>query len=67
MKPQIILLLLGLIGIGCRIAYSLIGTTIDSNGVMQEAFYLLPISYLLILIGFGGFLLTKLIANAKRS
>jgi len=67
MKPQIILLLLGLIGIGCRIAYSMIGTTIDSNGVMQEAFYLLPISYLLILVGFGGFLLTKLIANAKRS
>jgi len=67
MKPQIILLLLGVVGIGCRIAYSVIGTTIDSNGILREAFFLLPLSYLLILVGFGGFLLTKLIANAKRS
>jgi len=65
MKLKPILLLVGLAGIASRIAYSLIGTTIDQNGVLSEPFLLLPLSYGLILIGFGGLILTFAKAKPK--
>ncbi|MEE9428703.1 MAG: DUF3955 domain-containing protein [Paracoccaceae bacterium] len=66
MKPRILLILIGLLGVACRVAFSVIGSTIDADGVMHEAFFLLPVSYLLILVGFGGYFLTLLIAKSKQ-
>ncbi len=66
MKPRMLLILIGLLGVACRIAFSVIGSTIDADGILHEAFFLLPISYLLILSGFGGYLLTLLIAKSKQ-
>lgn len=44
-------------GISCFLLSAAIGSTIDSNGVLHEPFFLIPIGYLFILIGLiSGFL-----------
>ncbi len=50
----IILLLTGIIGIGGLILFQTIGSTIDGEGILREPFYLVPVSYILIVLGFGG-------------
>ena len=39
------------IGFSCLLAFRLIGSSIDSNGFIQEPFGLLPIGYLLLFTG----------------
>ncbi len=52
-----LLLSIGIVGIAGLVAFQLIGSTIDENGILQEPFALLPISVVLIGIGFGGALI----------
>ena len=40
-----------LAGIGCFLLSSIIGSTIDANGMLHEPFFLIPIGYLFLLIG----------------
>lgn len=66
-KKMMILLALGAAGIGCVIAFRMIGQTIDQNGVLHEPFFLAPIGSLLLLIGFGGAALLGLWRLLRRS
>ena len=46
-----------LAGIGCFLLSTIIGSTIDSNGVLHEPFFLIPIGYLFLLMGLiSGFI-----------
>jgi hypothetical protein len=38
-------------GFACWIAFALIGSTVDSQGVLHEPFGLIPIGWLLLLLG----------------
>jgi len=40
-----------LIGVGCLVAFSLIGSSVDQDGFLKEPFPLLPIGWLLIGVG----------------
>lgn len=51
MKKFIIPILLTVIGISCLSAFAIIGSHIDSSGILQEPFALLPIGYAFLLVG----------------
>lgn len=38
-------------GVGCFILFKLIGSTMDSAGILHEPFFLVPIGYLFLLMG----------------
>ena len=41
--------LLILAGLGCFVAFNLLGTTVDTQGFLHEPFALLPLGYLMVL------------------
>lgn len=43
--------LLILAGLGCFLAFNLMGSTLDAQGMLHEPFALLPLGYLLIFMG----------------
>ncbi|MFQ2412073.1 DUF3955 domain-containing protein [Aeromonas caviae] len=43
--------LLILAGLGCFVAFNLLGTTVDTQGFLHEPLALLPLGYLLLFIG----------------
>ncbi len=43
--------LLILAGLGCFVAFNLLGTTVDTQGFLHEPFALLPLGYLLLFTG----------------
>lgn len=43
--------LLILAGLGCFVAFNLLGTTVDAQGLLHEPFALLPLGYLLLFTG----------------
>lgn len=43
--------LIAAIGLSCLLAFRMIGSSIDSNNILQEPFGLLPIGYLLVFVG----------------
>ena len=45
-----------LAGATCLVIFNVIGSRVDSNGVLQEPFILLPIGWLLLAIGAMGLL-----------
>ena len=47
MKRTAIALLLA--GLGCLVAFSLIGSTVTEDGTLEEPFFLIPIAWLLFL------------------
>lgn len=56
---------LPLIGIGCLLAFHLIGSTVERDGLLREPFPLLPIGWLLIIVGGAMALLALLRASAR--
>ncbi|MFC6176626.1 DUF3955 domain-containing protein [Companilactobacillus huachuanensis] len=40
-----------LLGVGCFALFSMIGSTVDSNGILHEPFFLVPFGYFFLLIG----------------
>ena len=40
------------LSIGCFVLFEMIGSTVDSNGILHEPFFLVPFGYLFILVGF---------------
>ena len=46
-----ITILLFIIGLLCLLAFNLIGSTVDAQGVLHEPFGLIPIGFLLIVLG----------------
>jgi len=56
-KTLFTLMFIGFLGIFSAVLFNLLGSTIDSEGFLQEPFFLVPIAYILILSGFGGALI----------
>ncbi|MGS4934032.1 DUF3955 domain-containing protein, partial [Aeromonas sp. 25-281] len=46
--------LLILAGLGCFVAFNLLGSTLDAQGFLHEPFALLPLGYLLLFTGMQG-------------
>lgn len=51
-------LILIIMGVSCFIAFKLMGSEVDSQGVLQEPFFLLPIGSLFVVLGGIGFVVT---------
>jgi len=51
MKKYILALIAFAIGIGCSVAYNVIGSEVAPDGTLIEPFYLIPMGYLFIFIG----------------
>ncbi|MGY3942574.1 DUF3955 domain-containing protein [Aeromonas tecta] len=58
-------MLLIVMGIASFMAFSLIGSTLDQQGFLQEPFALLPLGYLLLLAG-AGLVLFGLVRARRR-
>ncbi len=66
MNRRTLLAITGLAGVSCALAYQIIGSTVDENGLLQEPFYLIPVSYILMLGGFGGLAVSVFIGRQTR-
>ncbi|WP_425447296.1 DUF3955 domain-containing protein [Dethiothermospora halolimnae] len=51
MKKYILSLISFIVGIGCMIAYNIIGSEVALDGTLEEPFFLIPIGYLFIAVG----------------
>ncbi|SDP36078.1 DUF3955 domain-containing protein [Clostridium gasigenes] len=51
MKKYLLALIPFIIGIGCMITYSIIGSEVAPDGTFVEAFFKMPIGYLFLAIG----------------
>lgn len=51
MKKYILSLISFVIGIGCLVAYNIIGAEVAYDGTLIEPFFLIPMSYLFLAIG----------------
>ncbi|WP_373897616.1 DUF3955 domain-containing protein [Haloimpatiens sp. FM7315] len=51
MKKYIVSLIFIIIGIGCGVAYNIIGSEIAADGTLVEPFFLIPFSFIFCLIG----------------
>lgn len=58
--------LLILAGLGCFLAFNLMGSTLDAQGMLHEPFALLPLGYLLIFMGLVLGLLPALWSGLRR-
>lgn len=58
--------LLILAGLGCFLAFNLVDSTLDAQGMLHEPFALLPLGYLLIFMGLGLGLLPALRSGLRR-
>ncbi|WP_238719646.1 DUF3955 domain-containing protein [Nitratireductor alexandrii] len=52
--PTKLMTVLLVAGLACLVAFRLIGSDVDENGILREPFFLLPIGSLLVLVGFAG-------------
>ena len=57
-----IFIAIGFLGIACAILFSLIGQTVDANGVLHEPFFLIPVGYALMAVGTVGSLTSYLLS-----
>lgn len=62
MRKYILNILPFFIGIGCIIAFNLIGSDIAPDGTLNEPFYLIPLAYVFFIIGIIV-ILVKVIRN----
>ncbi len=67
MKKYILSLISFLIGGGCFVGYSIIGSEVAPDGTLVEPFFLIPIGYLFLFIGIIGVLVRVGLNYFKRS
>ncbi|MFD1411087.1 DUF3955 domain-containing protein [Lapidilactobacillus gannanensis] len=65
LRLRIISLILLVLGGGCFLISGLIGSYVDSQGILHEPFFLIPLGYLLLAIGIIG-LLINLISKLRQ-
>jgi len=51
MKKYSLAIISVILGIGCMVAYSIIGSEVAPDGILVEPFFLIPIGYLFFAIG----------------
>jgi hypothetical protein len=54
MKKKLILMFPFILTLICLLSYNLIGSSIDSNGILREPFFLIPLGYLFLGMGIIG-------------
>lgn len=67
MKKYILSLISFLIGVGCFVGYSIIGSEVAADGTLVEPFFLIPIGYLFIFVGIVGALVSAVLDHFKKS
>ncbi|CRK85178.1 DUF3955 domain-containing protein [Neobacillus massiliamazoniensis] len=55
-----------LLGVVCLIIYSMIGSKVAPDGTLEEPFFLIPLSYLFVLIGIISILFVAVISMFKK-
>jgi uncharacterized membrane protein len=55
-----------LLGVVCLIIYSIIGSRVAPDGTLEEPFFLIPLSYLFVLIGIISVLFVAVISMFKK-
>ncbi|MFD1670671.1 DUF3955 domain-containing protein [Agrilactobacillus yilanensis] len=63
---NMISILLIVIGLGCFLAKTIIGSSLDSNGILHEPFFLIPIGYLFLVSGIVVTLISLVIKYLKK-
>ncbi|SFU01504.1 DUF3955 domain-containing protein [Sedimentitalea nanhaiensis] len=66
-RPFLIFLTLGLAGLGCTLLYSVIGSSVDAQGVLREPFFLIPIGFAMVFLGVIGTLGTTIVRLFRRT
>jgi|LGOV01.1.fsa_nt_gb thiol:disulfide interchange protein len=66
MKKYSVSIVLLLIGVGCGLAYNMIGSEIAADGRLVEPFFLIPFSYFFIVLGLLSFIIIGMIALIKK-
>lgn len=61
-----VFLMVGLLGLGCELLYSVIAPAVDGNGFLFEPFFLIPLGMSLMAIGALGSLLSFLLSLRHR-
>lgn len=51
MKKYSLALMLFIMGIGCAVAYKIIGSEVAADGTLVEPFFLIPLGYLFMALG----------------
>ena len=67
MKKKFLILIPFIIGIGCVVAYSIIGSEIAPDGTLLEPFYLIPMSFLFMTIGIILVLAVNIVSFVRKS
>lgn len=69
MKKYLLTLISFIIGIGCFVAFNIIGSEVAPDGTLVEPFFLIPIGYLFFFIGIIGLLVrtVSFYRNTKKS
>ncbi|MBU5308535.1 DUF3955 domain-containing protein [Clostridioides mangenotii] len=55
------------LGVLCLIASTIIGSRVASDGTLIEPFFLIPLSYIFVLIGIVSLIFTAIITKFKRN
>ncbi|MGH4121503.1 MAG: DUF3955 domain-containing protein [Clostridium sp.] len=67
MKKKYLTLIPFIIGGGCMIAYSIIGSEVAPDGTLLEPFYLIPMSFLFLAIGIILVLSVSIVSFFRKS
>jgi len=69
MKKHLLNLIPFIIGIGCFLAFNIIGSEVAPDGTLIEPFFLIPIGCLFLAIGIIGLLVSSVLyyRNTKKS
>ncbi|MEA2112573.1 MAG: DUF3955 domain-containing protein [Patescibacteria group bacterium] len=58
MKKYLLAIIFLVLGIGCAVAYKLIGSEVAPDGTLKEPFALIPLGWLFIIIGISKLTIT---------
>lgn len=67
MKKKFLLLIPFIIGIGCMVAFNIIGSEVAPDGTLLEPFYLIPMSFLFMAIGIILVLTVNIVSFFRKS
>ncbi len=66
MKKNLLILIPFILAVGCFIAYNIIGSEVAPDGTLIEPFFLIPMTYLFMLIGIIASIVS-FFRNSKKS
>lgn len=66
MKRYLFSLISFIIGIGCMLAFNIIGSEIAPDGMLVEPFFLIPMGFLFVFIGVISSIITTLFFKSKK-